>query len=257
MLAPPPRMRTALVAQFSSITVPESFVAELRGYFAAISSDEDAPPPAVSDNEFAQLSEVRRSSSESALASQDDCVVCLQRMAPMTRLKELPCGHVFHAACLRRWLGKSRCCPCCRAELPQCDNGQCKSKSGESAFARSAPITTRVIGRTADGGKLLRVPRQPTPSHLGGSRRGGEAASVIVRFYEQPPAAMLHARPDGVPDDAHLLVARYPTGTARVWRFVTTVEQERRARGSRLPRRELQGLRAGEVEGRSFPISVS
>lgn len=42
------------------------------------------------------------------------CVICREDMAEG---KKLPCGHIFHAGCLRGWLGRSHECPTCRHSL--------------------------------------------------------------------------------------------------------------------------------------------
>eukprot|EP00923_Selenidium_pygospionis_P008166 GHVN01013813.1.p1 GENE.GHVN01013813.1~~GHVN01013813.1.p1 ORF type:complete len:765 (+),score=155.17 GHVN01013813.1:3144-5438(+) len=42
----------------------------------------------------------------------DTCVICRELM---TRAKRLPCGHIFHLTCLRRWLEADVTCPVCRA----------------------------------------------------------------------------------------------------------------------------------------------
>ncbi|KAI8056075.1 hypothetical protein BDF22DRAFT_323191 [Syncephalis plumigaleata] len=34
-----------------------------------------------------------------------------------TTVREMPCGHAFHEACLFPWLRRSNTCPCCRWEL--------------------------------------------------------------------------------------------------------------------------------------------
>ena len=54
----------------------------------------------------------------------DDCPICRE---PMQLGKKLPCGHIFHTACLRTWLEQHHSCPTCRRSLienpqPQADN---------------------------------------------------------------------------------------------------------------------------------------
>ncbi|KAI9007642.1 hypothetical protein DFJ74DRAFT_366539 [Hyaloraphidium curvatum] len=46
------------------------------------------------------------------------CPICLDEMPGGTRVKELPCGHRFHGACIGRHLEERSECPYCRAGLP-------------------------------------------------------------------------------------------------------------------------------------------
>ncbi|XP_020092113.1 NEP1-interacting protein-like 2 [Ananas comosus] len=47
-----------------------------------------------------------------------DCVVCLEEIRAREQCRALPpCDHVFHAACVDRWLVKSSACPICRATV--------------------------------------------------------------------------------------------------------------------------------------------
>ena len=47
-----------------------------------------------------------------------ECAVCLCEYAPGEPLARLPaCGHLFHRACVERWLRTSRECPKCRAAV--------------------------------------------------------------------------------------------------------------------------------------------
>ena len=49
-----------------------------------------------------------------------ECVVCFNPVDPGARAARMvtPCGHLFHAPCLTRWLEQSVSCPICRAPLP-------------------------------------------------------------------------------------------------------------------------------------------
>jgi E3 ubiquitin-protein ligase synoviolin len=42
------------------------------------------------------------------------CVICRDEMAAA---KRLPCGHLFHAACLRAWMERQQACPTCRVSV--------------------------------------------------------------------------------------------------------------------------------------------
>ncbi|XP_051148791.1 E3 ubiquitin-protein ligase RHA1B-like [Andrographis paniculata] len=47
-----------------------------------------------------------------------DCTVCLCRIGGGDEIRELRCGHLFHRACLDRWIGSGHAtCPLCRNRL--------------------------------------------------------------------------------------------------------------------------------------------
>ena len=49
----------------------------------------------------------------------DVCAVCLEARVKQQLVLRLPCGHVFHTGCARRWLMHSAGCPTCRAIVPR------------------------------------------------------------------------------------------------------------------------------------------
>ena len=54
-----------------------------------------------------------------AAAGDDDCSVCLAGFEAEAVVNRLPCGHLFHRACLETWLRYERAtCPLCRAHVP-------------------------------------------------------------------------------------------------------------------------------------------
>lgn len=54
----------------------------------------------------------------SVSSSEKDCIVCQELFAVGATLVQLPCGHLYHEACLLKWLKLSNTCPYCRRELP-------------------------------------------------------------------------------------------------------------------------------------------
>ncbi|KAM0837744.1 hypothetical protein ACQ4PT_061429 [Festuca glaucescens] len=47
-----------------------------------------------------------------------DCRVCLAKFEPESVVNRLPCGHLFHRACLETWLDYDHAtCPLCRLHL--------------------------------------------------------------------------------------------------------------------------------------------
>lgn len=45
------------------------------------------------------------------------CSICLDIIASGARVRPLPCGHLYHAACLDEWLATGTFCPLCRISL--------------------------------------------------------------------------------------------------------------------------------------------
>ncbi|KAJ2778782.1 hypothetical protein H4R18_004405, partial [Coemansia javaensis] len=46
-----------------------------------------------------------------------ECAICLDDIAPGDVIRSLPCPHVFHAACIDRWLlSQSSTCPLCKRD---------------------------------------------------------------------------------------------------------------------------------------------
>lgn len=41
------------------------------------------------------------------------CAICLEDMEIGMQVRWLPCSHVFHSACIERWLRRKNSCPCC------------------------------------------------------------------------------------------------------------------------------------------------
>jgi hypothetical protein len=74
-------------------------------------------------------------------ADADDCAICLKALADpadqdkeepaaaaaadvemMTRLRAMPCSHIFHQHCIFQWLHRNAVCPLCRHQLPTTDD---------------------------------------------------------------------------------------------------------------------------------------
>ncbi|XP_065861377.1 E3 ubiquitin-protein ligase MPSR1-like [Euphorbia lathyris] len=47
-----------------------------------------------------------------------ECTICLEEWEPGRLVKEMPCKHRFHGACIDKWLGIHGSCPVCRYKMP-------------------------------------------------------------------------------------------------------------------------------------------
>ncbi|KAF6774295.1 hypothetical protein AHF37_06904 [Paragonimus kellicotti] len=57
---------------------------------------------------------ILRSKCQRVTKPNEDCAVCWQKLIDS---RQLPCGHIFHAMCLHRWIERNATCPTCRIPL--------------------------------------------------------------------------------------------------------------------------------------------
>lgn len=83
----------------------------------------------------------------------EECAICLDDFEENTRLRRLPCGHVFHATCIARWLiERSAVCPLCKYDLYEDEEEisepqQATTVSARSPTATEASLWTRATRR--------------------------------------------------------------------------------------------------------------
>ncbi|KAK4762838.1 hypothetical protein SAY86_008606 [Trapa natans] len=48
----------------------------------------------------------------------EECAICMSKIEAREEIRELRCSHIFHGACLGRWLGSNNLgCPLCRGSV--------------------------------------------------------------------------------------------------------------------------------------------
>lgn len=67
------------------------------------------------EKELKGLQQFRQPTKEELINAGSVCPVCLDRMLTTSRIT--PCGHIFHAHCLRQCMSRNNTCPCCRSDL--------------------------------------------------------------------------------------------------------------------------------------------
>ena len=73
-----------------------------------------------------------------------ECAVCLSEFVPGELLARLPaCAHLFHRACVERWLCTSRECPKCRTAVASV--GEKEGDAGDASFDDDAKTNEGVI----------------------------------------------------------------------------------------------------------------
>eukprot|EP00526_Cylindrotheca_closterium_P008660 CAMPEP_0113616602 /NCGR_PEP_ID=MMETSP0017_2-20120614/8325_1 /TAXON_ID=2856 /ORGANISM="Cylindrotheca closterium" /LENGTH=511 /DNA_ID=CAMNT_0000525923 /DNA_START=265 /DNA_END=1800 /DNA_ORIENTATION=+ /assembly_acc=CAM_ASM_000147 len=84
-----------------------------------------------------------------------ECSICLDDFLPGQRVRQLPCGHVFHSTCIARWLvERNAVCPLCKLDVFEEEEEE-SSSSSEEEEAEADPLvsetpTTREEEEVAD-----------------------------------------------------------------------------------------------------------
>ncbi|CAA6670279.1 unnamed protein product [Spirodela intermedia] len=69
-----------------------------------------------------------------------DCAVCLEALQDGERCRRLPrCRHVFHKACVDRWLVAAPACPVCRTGVREEAGGR-RPSSSDGSQVQSVPV---------------------------------------------------------------------------------------------------------------------
>lgn len=77
--------------------------------------------PPASNQAINSLPVVKVTADDLLEETNKECVVCLVEQTLGSTACKLPCGHLFHKACVAEWLTKHCTCPVCRYELETSD----------------------------------------------------------------------------------------------------------------------------------------
>ncbi|XP_010919263.1 E3 ubiquitin-protein ligase At1g12760 isoform X2 [Elaeis guineensis] len=92
--------------KFCKIGESEKLAGEISGSFGGIMMECGSNPPM-----------------EHALSGEDaECCICLSAYDDGVELRQLPCGHHFHCACIDKWLFINATCPLCKFNIIKSSN---------------------------------------------------------------------------------------------------------------------------------------
>lgn len=149
----------------------ESLIGELLSdVFAAIGPDEglgefepdgnQERPPATAEA-FLRDMPVLKVTENDVEAEDDECSICVDKLFVGDPALRIPCGHLFHEDCIRKWLRSSNKCPICRYELPTDDadfeTGRLERMNDRRPRLRAKDLARRSIGELHQLADLLGV----------------------------------------------------------------------------------------------------
>ncbi|KAL3944469.1 MAG: hypothetical protein SGBAC_001446 [Bacillariaceae sp.] len=80
-----------------------------------------------------------------------ECSICLDDFCAGQRVRQLPCGHVFHSTCIARWLvERNAVCPLCKLDVFEEEEEESSSPSEEAEAAEADPLISEAQTREED-----------------------------------------------------------------------------------------------------------
>ncbi|RWW42806.1 hypothetical protein BHE74_00051606 [Ensete ventricosum] len=167
----------------------------LRAAPPPTTTPEEPPEPSLTDRFRSRTSPVRFASAMSCRRpGAVDCRVCLARFEPDSVVNRLPCGHLFHKACLETWLDHSH------ATLDDI-NVLVDLVVGVSVKARENVVATlvnlvkcdrdKVIGDVEKVDKVEAIVRAMVDSDNRVSTRGKRKVETLLRVLERRRGSQL------------------------------------------------------------------
>ena len=72
-----------------------------------------AAPPCIDLDEIAPC-ETHNNTKHNIPYKQPSCSICLEKYTPESKVRRLPCNHVFHAKCIDTWVNTKNECALCK-----------------------------------------------------------------------------------------------------------------------------------------------
>ncbi|OMO96800.1 Zinc finger, RING-type [Corchorus olitorius] len=111
---------------------------------------------------------------ESHICDELCCAVCKEQFELGTKVRNMPCNHLYHSNCILPWLQLRNSCPVCRHELPAAEGEEGNESSGGNLNSSEEVPVGLTIWRLPGGGFAV--------GRFSGGRRGGGGAGENREF---------------------------------------------------------------------------
>ncbi|CCW60152.1 unnamed protein product [Phytomonas sp. EM1] len=128
-------------------------------------------------------------------SAEQACGICLDDFAESERVKQLPCGHVFHGRCARHWLHMHNDCPMCRQPVYTAMGLPLYSGSSPQRETTNPPVARRNVGHLSEESGIV-----------------GSAQPLSRRLPQYEPRVWVPTMPATEASNIHLSTASCPAG---------------------------------------------
>lgn len=105
----------------------EAFMTQLREQ----EMEKSGPPPAAK-TAIANLKYVEVDKRIMEDIEMCECSICKEDFILNQKVRQLPCGHLFHGECIVPWLSQHCSCPLCRFALPSDEDDKAAASDGNN-----------------------------------------------------------------------------------------------------------------------------
>lgn len=127
--------------------VIEQMFAAHSGADAARGDLRPVGPPPTSAAALRLLPKIKVTDHDIDANESSECTICMEDLIVSQPALRIPCGHLYHEACIKDWLLKSNECPVCRYELPTDDmeyeKGRKERMAGRTIRMRHADLAVK------------------------------------------------------------------------------------------------------------------
>nr|CAH8842236.1 unnamed protein product [Trichobilharzia regenti] len=136
------------------------------------------------------------------LESKENCSICWEEM---NKSCQLPCGHIFHTACLYLWIEQNTNCPICRKCFDDLGDPQVNTLSTNTMSA--APFTSSSTAASSDNAESLNIGSsfRPFSPSTGQGDVQSEDIRITTKLREKSTRISKHSDfRDQIVSDSHL-----------------------------------------------------
>lgn len=110
--------RLSLAVIFTAVTrLLMTLVVFYHSFPPRLQGEQSPPKPRGATQDLIDLMPLVEYAPELSAGPETSCAVCLSEFEWGDMMRQLPCGHNFHRACIDKWLKRNKVCPLCLQDI--------------------------------------------------------------------------------------------------------------------------------------------